>query len=444
MRRLHRIYAALPACALVLLASCDREDTQTPDPEQQTQARPADPEARPDDPIPDEPAEDEPDLVLTRLCTFNAEDLRYDDIMAALRDADNEPANRARHAARLVAAIDPDILLVNELEYDHISAKPLSGDAFAQLVRTQRAALGMDDRSYQVFQAPSNTGVHSAHDLDRDGQIQIEPGSHQYAADSLGYGQFPGQYAMALFVAEPLTIDRDNARTFRTLLWKDMPGALLPPGDGERVPEDEPWYTPAMLEVLPLSSKSHWDVPVRTEQDQTLHILASHPTPPVFDGEEDRNGRRNHDEIRFWSEYLSGAEWITGDEGNQATAADQPVVVIGDLNADPEAGDSRANPVGNWILEHPLLNGYFVPESTITLQSRGRRLPPEATAEFGLRVDYIVPSKGLLVVRGGVVRGEADLPFQTGLSDQARNSISYTVSDHFPVWIDIRLPQDDQ
>jgi len=32
---------------------------------------------------------------------------------------------------------------------------------------------------------------------------------------------------------------------------------------------------------------------------QVIHILASHPTPPVFDGVEDRNGRRNHDEIRL-------------------------------------------------------------------------------------------------------------------------------------------------
>ena len=34
----------------------------------------------------------------------------------------------------------------------------------------------------------------------------------------------------------------------------------------------------------------------------------SHPTPPAFDGPEDRNGRRNHDEIRFWSDYLTTGE----------------------------------------------------------------------------------------------------------------------------------------
>ena len=37
---------------------------------------------------------------------------------------------------------------------------------------------------------------------------------------------------------------------------------------------------------------------------KTVHFLVSHPTPPVFDGPEDRNGTRNHDEIRFWADYI--------------------------------------------------------------------------------------------------------------------------------------------
>ena len=49
----------------------------------------------------------------------------------------------------------------------------------------------------------------------------------------------------------------------------------------------------------------------------TLHVLASHPTPPTFDGPEDRNGRRNHDEIRFWADYISPGQsgYIVDDEG---------------------------------------------------------------------------------------------------------------------------------
>ena len=38
---------------------------------------------------------------------------------------------------------------------------------------------------------------------------------------------------------------------------------------------------------------------------KTFHLLASHPTPPVFDGDEDRNGKRNHDEVRLIADYIN-------------------------------------------------------------------------------------------------------------------------------------------
>lgn len=428
------------------LASCERADQQSsssPTPRETTPQRSSG--EVPSGEVVDTPEEaPEAEYIFTRICTYNIEDLRYDDILAATRNTDNEGANRARDAARLIAAIDPDIMLVNEIEYDYISSHPLSGEAFAELIRQQRAHLGMADRQYAVFQKPSNTGIHSGHDLNRDGTIDPVPGTQDYANDAWGYGEFPGHYAMALFVASPLSIETDQARTFQKLSWQSMPEALLPIGDGESVPDDQPWYSAEAIKDFPLSSKSHWDVPVRLDDQSVIRILASHPTPPVFDGPEDRNGRRNHDEIRFWAEYLSGADWITDDEGNRAPAPTDPVVVLGDLNADPIAGDSLDDPVTAWVLRHPSLNGFFVPESTVRFESRGRTLRTDATAQFGLRVDYVVPSKGILVVRGGVVRGEADLPYEIGLDDDAIDSINYTASDHFPVWIDIRLPDDTQ
>src|SRR3546814_10697303 len=102
---------------------------------------------------------------------------------------------------------------------------------------------------------------------------------------------------MAILSKHP--IQTDQVRTFQHFLWRDMPGALLPDDPDTAAPAD--WYSPEELAVLPLSSKSHRDVPVRVG-GHTVHVLASHPTPPTFDGAEDRNGRRNPDEIRFRSE----------------------------------------------------------------------------------------------------------------------------------------------
>ena len=52
---------------------------------------------------------------------------------------------------------------------------------------------------------------------------------------------------------------------------------------------------------------------------KVIHTLVSHPTPPVFDGPEDRNGTRNHDEIRLWSDYVlpSRSGYIYDDEGER-------------------------------------------------------------------------------------------------------------------------------
>jgi hypothetical protein len=83
------------------------------------------------------------------------------------------------------------------------------------------------------------------------------------------------------------------AQDFSVLLWRDLPGAVLPPlADGVDA-------------VQRLSSVGHWAVPVETPLG-ALQLLISHPTPPIFDGPEDRNGLRNHDETRFWTAFLDG------------------------------------------------------------------------------------------------------------------------------------------
>ena len=39
----------------------------------------------------------------------------------------------------------------------------------------------------------------------------------------------------------------------------------------------------------------------------SVRCALHHPTPPVFDGPDDHNGTRNHDEIRFWSDYIDNS-----------------------------------------------------------------------------------------------------------------------------------------
>jgi hypothetical protein len=208
-----------------------------------------------------------------------------------------------------------------------------------------------------------------------------------------------------------LPIRTEAIRTFQKFLWRDMPDAVIPPG----------WYTEADLAVFRLSSKNHAAVPIALPGGRQFHALLSHPTPPVFDGPEDRNGRRNHDEIRLWADLLGGANYLYDDRGDRGgLPAGERFVILGDLNADPSDGDSRAGAI-HQLLRHPRVAAGFVPASAGGREqarkqgganTRHRGDPAHDTSDFAdqgryasgnLRVDYVLPSKEGWTVQGGAV-----------------------------------------
>jgi len=99
-------------------------------------------------------------------------------------------------------------------------------------------------------------------------------------------------------------------------------------------------------------------------------------------------------------------------------------VIMGDLNADPDEGSSFNDPMGAWLLSHDRVNGRFVPRANEQGIADFPNLDPDDTARWRLRVDYVLPSKILDVISGGVFRPRPDAP---------------VTSDHFPVWIDVAL-----
>ncbi|MCB1127313.1 MAG: endonuclease/exonuclease/phosphatase family protein, partial [Verrucomicrobiae bacterium] len=258
------------------------------------------------------------------------------------------------------------------------------------------------------------------------------------ANDAFGYGLFPGQYGMVLLSRFP--VDRAHVRTFRKLLWKDLPDAALP----VRPDSGDSYYSDEILQRFRLSSKSHWDIPLQIG-DTTLHILAAHPTPPAFDGPEDRNGRRNHDEIRLWAEYIKGhhQNWLRDDRGRVGgLKAESRFVICGDLNADPVDGDSFQN-AARQLLEHDRVNAAFVPQSTgaaeAAVQQAGKNRshtgPAAAdTSDFNdrsvgnLRVDYVLPDASATVVSGGIFWPAPGEPLADAID----------CSDHRLVWLDLQ------
>ena len=387
-----------------------------------------------------------------RFATFNAS-LNRNTAGQALTDLSTPGNAQADAVAEIIQRVRPDVLLINEFDYE-------PGDALADAFRANYLALphnGAQPIDYPyVFVAPSNTGISSGFDLNNNGQIVTTVGAPGYGDDSFGFGQFPGQFGLAVFSRYP--IDESGIRTFQQFLWKDMPGALLPDDPSTPAPAD--WYSPDELSVFRLSSKSHWDVPVDID-GRTVHFLVSHPTPPVFDGPEDRNGTRNSDEIRFWADYITPgptSSYIYDDAGSTGGLRPNAFFVIaGDQNSDPLDGDSIPGSIQQ-LIEHPLVNTTVTPASAggpfwadvqDALNDVHRSDPAFDTADFcdtpvappcsgpgNLRADYVLPRRNLRIVGSGVFWPTATDPlvYLTG------TGFPVPSSDHRAVWVDVRVP----
>ncbi|WP_414579155.1 phytase [Anabaena sp. CCY 9402-a] len=345
---------------------------------------------------------------------------------------------QAKAIAEIIQRNNPDVLLINE--FDYVAGNPLEPVQLFQQNYLSVSQNGATPVNYlYIYIAPSNTGIASGFDLDNNGSVG---GGN----DAFGFGIFPGQFGMLLLSKYP--IDTANIRTFQNFLWKDMPDSLLPT---IKTPDaDTSWYSPEEQAILRLSSKSHWDIPIQVN-GETIHVLASHPTPPVFDGAEDRNGKRNHDEIRFWADYITTDKggYIYDDAGNTGgLAAGSSFVIMGDQNADPFDGDSFDNAILQ-LLQNPNINTNSIPTSPGAPQQAALQGGANAnhqgnpyfdTADFAdgtpgnLRADYVLPSADLQITNSAVF-----WPVNTDPEFAAVGTFPFPSSDHRLVWVDVEV-----
>ncbi|MGY5764221.1 endonuclease/exonuclease/phosphatase family protein [Brachybacterium sp. DNPG3] len=363
-----------------------------------------------------------------RFATYNAALNRATEggLIADLKNGTN---TQAKAIAQVIQINNPDVLLLNEFDHDD------DGEAL-ELFRSKYLQVGQSGCTPVYYpysySAPVNTGVQSGLDLNGDG-------SASGPDDAWGYGDFPGQYGMVVLSRYPILTEQ--VRTFQKLLWSAMPSSLLPVEH----------YGAEIAAKLRLSSKSHWDVPVQLGND-TVHVLAAHPTPPGFDGDEKRNKRRNYDEIRLWADYITGggsASWIVDDEGTGGgLESGASFVVMGDMNSDPADGDSWPGAITQ-LTRHPRIRdtkpasegGAEAATTQGGINAEHTTDPRYDTADFAedggpgnLRVDYVLPSKDLHHVSSGVYWPASGQP-----GSELTGVHPFPTSDHRLVRVDIRM-----
>lgn len=279
-----------------------------------------------------------------------------------LRDLSRDPPLAA---FATIAEAAPDVLVLTDFDYD-------AGGAALGTFAEALAERGLD-YPHRFAERP-NSGTPTGRDLDGDGYL----GGPR---DAQGYGWFSGQGGQAILLRHPLrlVLDRSDA------LWADVPDSTIP--------ADDPAH-----DIQRLASTAFWAVAVDAPGG-SITLLTLGATPPVFDGPEDRNGRRNRDEVLFWTHVLDGADAPPG-----------PVAVIGNLNLDPARGEGRHDAVRT-VLDHPRLQDPQPGAVTATWDSTGP-----------MRVSYVLPDAALRVT------GQDVMP---PAEDAGRHGL---------VWVDVAWP----
>lgn len=294
--------------------------------------------------------------------------------------------DEAAAALDVIAHVDADAILLLDVDWD------AGGAGLAALVD----ALGGRGLAYpHAVALRPNAGRPSGLDLDGDGT------THE-ARDAMGYGRFTGDGGMALLSRHPLVVEDHTGA-----LWAEAgaPGDLLPPGGAA---------------VVPLATVGQWVATMETPGGP-LALVTLNAGTPVFDGPEDRNGRRNRDELRF-------AAALVG-----AVPDAVPVVALGRANVDPSDGQGLRDGLAA-IREHPRLRDPL-PRGAGGGGGDHAGDPALDTAAWEepgpLRVDYVLPDRRLEVAAAGVVWPAEGDPLLPSVEAAGTGRA---------VWVDVTLP----
>ncbi|WP_315902046.1 endonuclease/exonuclease/phosphatase family protein [Photobacterium rosenbergii] len=347
------------------------------------------------------------------------------EILRQLKQPNHE---RFTKLAAIIQHVAPDVLML--CEFDHPGEGGDDG-ALEQFCQQYLAVPqhGQNAVSYPYrYCPPSNTGMAMVNDLDGDGKITLPN-------DAQGFGEHHGHFSFVILSRFPIVEKEINS--WQSLLWRDLPGHQMPEG----------YYSEEASAELRLSSKNHVVVPVEVD-GQHLHLVCCHPTPPVFDGHEKRNARRNHDELVLLKNILEDADYLVDDKGEAGgLKPDSRFVVLGDLNADMADGDGIKTAIRDLLL-HPKVHrtassGRMTPKSLggrfLRPWQHRRGRPSEWTHISGLRLDYVLPSANLDILQSGVFWPDKKDPLRHLITDERGRERPQAGSDHRLVWVDIAL-----
>ncbi|MBW2522711.1 MAG: endonuclease/exonuclease/phosphatase family protein [Deltaproteobacteria bacterium] len=341
-----------------------------------------------------------------RIAQFNVQGLSTDKLL--------DPANgQVRAVTEIVARFDPDILCIEELEYD------LEGVPVAEQVPGRFDGGAQNAARIAAALNAATSGApyeHTLITLSNSGFLWAGPDNGVLEFGSRGAGELAD---MNYGIVSRYPILKDQVRVVTDVAWSDLPDnvtAQMQSEIGAVVPEGYPLFSKALV-IAPI------DV-----DGEVLVIVLLHPVPPII---YPTWPYRNHDELGGARALLDGVL-----PGVDPLPEDARFVLVGDLNADPDDGDSLPGAIRQ-LLDHPRLVPYQ-PEGAGTGGNNPQRntnvsdcpstTPIDPTASFQLQLDYLMPSATI----GEPLDGGVFFPAESADFDLACRG-----SDHMMLWAEL-------
>lgn len=361
-----------------------------------------------------------------RIAQFNLRELSTDKIVAT-----SHPQVDA--AAKIVARFHPDVVCLNEMQFD-IANVPTSGMPGAKSAKpgtfstaesnaTRIAARIAAENPEAIYPYALITVGNSGFAWSGP-RPSTEPGSDWYSLR--GWGEYRGRFNTIVLSKFPIVTDQ--VRIITDVAWDAIPKnsiAQMKTDTGLDVPAGYPVFEKS-LNVIPLDIHG-----------KTTYLVMSHPTAPAFWS---INPYRHEDELRALALFLDGQL-----PGVESVPQGSPFVLIGDLNADPEEGDSRPGAIAR-VLAHDRLEPWF-PEGAGTMgknptfntyvsgcgKGDGSSVG-DPSSRFQMQIDYILPSKEIGRAQGGAVF------FPNRAESQEDFDLACRASDHMFLYVDLPNP----
>ncbi len=341
-----------------------------------------------------------------RIVHYNIKELDSEKIQKFSRFPNLE---QLRSAAKTLRELDPDILSINEMQYDRPGVPTTQFRTEGKNIK-QFAKLSGLSLPYYSFD-PANTGE-NAKKLENNYYPPMGfPNWIEYA-DLVNFGMFPGQYSSGALSKYKV---RDKV-VISKLTWKQFNPQIdlsqFADAKGNPLPED-----------IELFDKNFSDITLKI-QGKDVHLVLLHTVPAFgFGNKNTPNFLRNRDQLAFLKWYLTGQP-------------ERP-----DLDIKPLNKETRFIAMGDWNIDYKKEQGGEIIKSLMT-QFQPWLENPNSTyigdnfsqnTDFSATLDYILLSHHFKILNSGILSPDPPLIIRSEICGNKRNPAKRLAKNRYRV-----------